>query len=87
MNYKEETRAIKGHKRGDKRKQTGNKPRDSRNRHCSTIHSRIIGASEGVQYGVLKIPYGTKMTNGTPERISELSCSSRGTPEHLQTPS
>ncbi|OWM77795.1 hypothetical protein CDL15_Pgr011156 [Punica granatum] len=72
---------------GNQRKRTGKKPRDSRSRHYNTIHRRITGASAGVQYRVLKIPYGTKMTNDTPERVSELSCSSRGTPEHLQTPS
>ncbi|OWM63045.1 hypothetical protein CDL15_Pgr026219 [Punica granatum] len=87
MNYKEETGATKGRKRGDQRKQTSNEPQSSRNWHCSTIYRRITGAPKGIQYGVLKIPYDTKMTNGTSERISELSCLSRGTPEHLQMPS
>ncbi|PKI78502.1 hypothetical protein CRG98_001142 [Punica granatum] len=44
MNYKEETGATKGRKRGDQRKQTSNEPQSSRNWHCSTIYRRITGA-------------------------------------------
>ncbi|PKI47268.1 hypothetical protein CRG98_032339 [Punica granatum] len=64
-----------------------NKPQNGGSRHCGSIHRRITGASEDIQYGTLKISLGTKMINGTSERISEASYLSRSTPEHLQTPS
>ncbi|OWM77976.1 hypothetical protein CDL15_Pgr018545 [Punica granatum] len=59
-------------------------PENSRCGHCGTIHHRIIGASEGIQYGTLKIPLGAKMTNGTSRHTSEAPGLSRGTPEHSQ---
>ncbi|PKI48234.1 hypothetical protein CRG98_031389 [Punica granatum] len=55
-------------------------PENSRDLHCGTIHRRITGASEDIQYGGLKIPRGIKMTNGTSEHISEVRCLSRHTP-------
>ncbi|PKI36715.1 hypothetical protein CRG98_042895 [Punica granatum] len=72
---------------GQSKGQINSEPQNSRSRHCSTIHRRITGALEDIQYETLKIPLGTKMTNATFERILEASCLSRGTPEHLQTPS
>ncbi|OWM63011.1 hypothetical protein CDL15_Pgr026185 [Punica granatum] len=59
---------------------------NSRGQYCGTILHPITGASEGTLYGTLKIPLGTKMTNGTSEHISEVFCLSQGTPEHPQTP-
>ncbi|OWM72893.1 hypothetical protein CDL15_Pgr028277 [Punica granatum] len=87
MNNKRKAGSTRRAREGNqKSKQTAN-PENSRDRHCGTIHHRITGASEGIQYGTLKIPLGAKMTNGTSGHTSESPCLSRGTPEHSQTPS
>ncbi|PKI50887.1 hypothetical protein CRG98_028715 [Punica granatum] len=72
---------------GQSKWKINNEPQNSRSRHFGTIHHRITEASEDIQYGTLEIPLGTKMTNGTSERISEAFGLGQSTPEHLQTPS
>ncbi|PKI59352.1 hypothetical protein CRG98_020256 [Punica granatum] len=72
---------------GQSKGEINNDPRNNRIWPCGTIHRRITGASKGIQYRALKIPHGIKMTNDTSERISEVYCLNRVTPEHLQTPS
>ncbi|PKI68863.1 hypothetical protein CRG98_010718 [Punica granatum] len=86
MDYRKEARATRKVIGGNQRSQTGIKSRvDSRNRHCCTIHHRIAGVSEGVQYGVLNIPHDAKMADVIFARISKIICLSRGTLEHPQT--
>ncbi|OWM90857.1 hypothetical protein CDL15_Pgr010668 [Punica granatum] len=85
MDYRREVGSSKRLRRAIK-KEINNESRSNRSWHCGTIHHRITEASEGIQYGTLKIPLGAKMTNGTSGRILEASCLSRGTPEHSQTP-
>ncbi|PKI59702.1 hypothetical protein CRG98_019878 [Punica granatum] len=45
----------------------------------------IVGISECIQYGTLKIPYDTKTTNVIFVPIPEIICLSRGILEHSQT--
>ncbi|OWM70938.1 hypothetical protein CDL15_Pgr019449 [Punica granatum] len=62
------------------------KSQSNRSWHCGTIHHRITETLKGAQYGTLKIPLSTKVTNDTSEHVPEASCLSRGTPDLSQTP-
>ncbi|PKI55032.1 hypothetical protein CRG98_024578 [Punica granatum] len=86
INYRREARSTRKAQEGNQKNRRTTNPKNSRGRHCGTIHRRIAGASEGIQYGTLKIPLDTKMTHGASKHILEASCLSRGTPELSQTP-
>ncbi|OWM75159.1 hypothetical protein CDL15_Pgr012645 [Punica granatum] len=68
---------------GNQKNSRTTNPKNIIGRHCDTIHRRIAGTSEGIQYGTLKIPLDTKMTHGTSEHILEASCLNQGTPERF----
>ncbi|OWM91543.1 hypothetical protein CDL15_Pgr024867 [Punica granatum] len=84
---KEKQESLEKHRRAIGRMNEQQTPKTAEAKHYGTIHYRINGASEGIQYEILKIPLGAKMTNGTSGHTSEVPCLSRGTPEHSQTPS
>ncbi|PKI55403.1 hypothetical protein CRG98_024176 [Punica granatum] len=81
MNYRTEAGSTRKAQEGNQKNSRTTNPKNSRGRHCDTIHRRIAGASEGIQYGTLKIPLDTKMTHGASEHILEASYLSQGTPE------
>ncbi|PKI43826.1 hypothetical protein CRG98_035777 [Punica granatum] len=74
MNYGREAGSTKKAEESNQKNRHTTNPENSRDWHCGTIHRRITGASEDNRYGTLKIPLGTKMTNGSSERISEAYC-------------
>ncbi|PKI61309.1 hypothetical protein CRG98_018300 [Punica granatum] len=84
--YRKEATAARGLRQATRRSRASSKPRDNRSQHDITFHRRIAGVSESIQYGTLKIPLGAKITHVISERISEIICLSRGTPERSQAP-
>ncbi|OWM72659.1 hypothetical protein CDL15_Pgr027195 [Punica granatum] len=82
MNYRREAESTRKAQEGNRKSKQTTSPEATG---AGTVILFITEASEGIQYGTLKIPLGAKMTNGTSGRISKASCLSRGTPELSQT--
>ncbi|OWM72783.1 hypothetical protein CDL15_Pgr024835 [Punica granatum] len=80
MNKRRRARSTEKGGREYLEERTNKESRKRRSWHCGTIHHRVTEASKGAQFGTLKIPLSSKVTNDTSGRISGANHMSWDTP-------